>query len=385
MTAPLTTGAGGRPAEQPGDRLRVAMVSFDHADVCVAQVNALASLVEVHLVVADDLARDVAGLVSPAVTLVAFDKARLRQPVRQWRACRDLDGVLAAIDPSVIHVQQGHLWVNLLALPRWRRRTVVVSVHDPSPHVGDLPSRKTPQVVTELGFRRADRLVAHSRWVRGRLEQALAHRCPPVDVVPLPTVLPLVPPAAAPARPGRRILFFGRIWAYKGLEHLVAAEPLVTAAVPDVEIVIAGQGEELDRYRRSMVHPERFTVLEGHVPRERVPAVFGAADVVALPYVDATQSAVIPLASVFAKPVVASTAGGLPEMVDHGVTGLLVPPGDHVALAGALVDLLCHGSRRQAMGAAAQRKAREEWAPELVAHQLVGVYRRALRRTGSRR
>src|SRR5205823_248906 len=52
------------------------------------------------------------------------------------------------------------------------------------------------------------------------------------------------------------ILFFGRIWEYKGLEYLIRAEPLITSRVPKARIVIAGQGEDFDRYRRMMVHPE---------------------------------------------------------------------------------------------------------------------------------
>ena len=61
------------------------------------------------------------------------------------------------------------------------------------------------------------------------------------------------------------VLFFGRIWEYKGLEYLIRAEPLITAEVPNVKIVIAGEGEDFDRYRRLMVHPERFVVYNEYV------------------------------------------------------------------------------------------------------------------------
>ena len=68
--------------------------------------------------------------------------------------------------------------------------------------------------------------------------------------------------------------------------------------------------------------------------------LFQQASVVALPYIEASQSGVVPLAYMHMKPVVATTVGGLPEMVDDGRTGYLVPPRDEQALATAVVRLL---------------------------------------------
>ena len=73
------------------------------------------------------------------------------------------------------------------------------------------------------------------------------------------------------------------------------------------------------------------------MPNEEVAVLFGAADVVVLPYVTASQSAVVPLAVRYGVPVVASRVGGLPEVVEDGSSGLLVPPADSAALAAALL------------------------------------------------
>ena len=68
---------------------------------------------------------------------------------------------------------------------------------------------------------------------------------------------------------GNQVLFFGRIWAYKGLEYLIRAETLITACVPDAKIVIAGQGEDFRRYRGMMAHPENFIVHNEYVSNEK--------------------------------------------------------------------------------------------------------------------
>jgi glycosyltransferase involved in cell wall biosynthesis len=174
------------------------------------------------------------------------------------------------------------------------------------------------------------------------------------------------------------ILFFGRIWEYKGLEYLIRAEPLITAQVPDAKIVIAGQGEDFARYRRLMVHPDRFLVFNEYVSDDKRAELFRRASVVALPYIEASQSAVIPVAYTFAKPVVATTVGGLPEMVEHGRTGYLVPPQDEKALAEAVIRLLLNKDLRRKLGSNAKNKIDTECSAETIAQQTINVYRQVL-------
>ena len=175
------------------------------------------------------------------------------------------------------------------------------------------------------------------------------------------------------------VLFFGRIWDYKGLKHLINAEPLISRSVPKARIVIAGQGDDFEPYRRLMARPEKFEVHNKFITTSHRDELFQQASVVALPYVEATQSGVIPLAYSFAKPVVATRVGALADAVEDGVTGRLVPAADTVSLASAIVDLLRDPIARRKMGAAGRRKLDAEWSPQAVAQQSIEVYRRAIR------
>jgi glycosyltransferase involved in cell wall biosynthesis len=87
---------------------------------------------------------------------------------------------------------------------------------------------------------------------------------------------------------------------------------------------------------------------------------------------------VIPIAYAHAKPVVVTSVGGLPGSVEDGRTGLVVPPRDPVALAGALVRLLHDDGLRRAMGDAGRRKLRAENSPEVVGRRALEVYELAL-------
>jgi glycosyltransferase involved in cell wall biosynthesis len=176
------------------------------------------------------------------------------------------------------------------------------------------------------------------------------------------------------------ILFFGHIWPYKGLDYLIRAEPLITAQLPKARIIIAGKGVDFDRYRRMMVHPRNFVVHNNFIAENDAAALFRRANVVVLPYVEATQSGVIPLAYSFGKPVIATSVGGLPEQVEHGRTGIIVPPRSEQALAEAIIRLLQDPNLRRQFGENGRRKAEQEWSAANVAEKTFTVYETAARR-----
>lgn len=355
--------------------MRVALVSYDFGEYCVRLASALSRVADVLLLLTRQDAEPFLSLLDPAVTFHPFDKPRLRQPGRQLRLGLDLVRCIKAFDPDVVHLQHGHLWFNGF-LPLLRRYPLVLTVHDPRHHVGDKVSQKTPQAVMDFGFRSASRLIAHVGYVKRVMVDECGVLAANVDVVPhisLGSTFGLMPSEEHDPT----ILFFGRIWEYKGLDYLIRAEPLITREVPAAKIVIAGQGEDFDRYRRQMVHPDRFVVYNEYVSEERCAELFRQASLVVLPYVEASQSGVIPVAYTWKKPVVATRVGGLPEMVEDGVTGYLVPPRDEGALASAIVRLLRDKPRCEEMGLNGKRKLDAECAPAVVARQTLDVYHRA--------
>lgn len=358
--------------------MRVALVSYDFGDYCVRLAGGLAPMADVLLLVPRQLAAAYAPALDARTTVHLFDKPRLRQPVRQLRVAWDLVRRIKAFDPDVVHLQQGHLWFNGL-LPLVRAYPLVLTVHDPRQHYGDQGGRRTPQRVFDAGFRRAAHLIVHAVQSKEVLVAALGIDAGRIHVVPHVSLVDA--PAGLPEDAGGRptILFFGRLWPYKGLDYLIRAEPLITAAVPDVRIVIAGQGEDFASYRRLMVHRDRFIVHNEYVPDDRREALFRQADLVVLPYVEASQSGVVPLAYAAMKPVVATTVGGLPEVVDDERTGCLVPPRDERALAEAIVRLLRDQPLRRQMGLNGRRKLDAECAPAVIARHTLAVYHRAAR------
>ena len=253
-----------------------------------------------------------------------------------------------------------------------------MTVHDARQHLGDRESGNTPQRIMDFGFRRADHVIVHGRSLIETVVDELGFARSNVHLIPHVAIGEPDVASEAITDDDHTVLFFGRIWEYKGLEFLIRAEPQVTAACPQVKFTIAGRGEDLERYRRMMTHPERFEVVDGWITDQQRARMFATASVVALPYVEATQSGVIPIAYAYEKPVVATRVGGLPDMVEHGVTGLLVEPRDVTGLADAIIQLLGNRDVRVRMGRSGKEKLARECSAAVVARQTLAVYRAAI-------
>jgi len=146
----------------------------------------------------------------------------------------------------LIHYQGAHLWFDL-ALPLLRRYPLIFTIHDFRPHPGDQLSRKTPFWIEMFARRRADDLIVHTQHVKGLVGPRVT--CRYREDLHIPHIqIGEKSSTSAHHEEERLILFFGRIWEYKGLEYLIRAEPLISARLPDVRILIAGEGEDFSRY-----------------------------------------------------------------------------------------------------------------------------------------
>jgi glycosyltransferase involved in cell wall biosynthesis len=137
------------------------------------------------------------------------------------------------------------------------------------------------------------------------------------------------------------ILFFGYIRQYKGLMNIIEALPLIRKQISNAHLLVVGEFYDnpqpyLDTIKRLGLGSD-ITIINKFVANEAVHLYFTAANVVVLPYNEATQSGILSIAYGFAKPVVITDVGGLAELVDDGKTGFIVPPHDVPKLAESVI------------------------------------------------
>ncbi len=356
--------------------MRIAWVTYGFEEYSSLHVNALCEAHDVLLVMPHPEDEDTYAI-DQRVEHYAFNKPRLRQPLRQWMSVHKIVSRIHEFKPDVVHFQQGHLWFNW-ALRKLRRFPLVVTIHDPRHHTGDVVSQKTPQWVIDYGFRQADHAIVHGNLLADQVQQLFGFSQGNVHVIPH-VAMGVEAIADSIQEDPNLVLFFGRIWDYKGLDQLIAAQPLINAELPDARIMIAGRGEDFAKYESLMVDPSKFIVHNDWISDEQRAEFFQRSSLVVLPYNEATQSGVVPVAFNYSKPVVATRVGALVECVDHERTGLLVPPRDPRSLADAIIWLLKNPTERHAIGIAGKSKLQQDWSPTVVAAETANVYEQAIR------
>jgi glycosyltransferase involved in cell wall biosynthesis len=233
------------------------------------------------------------------------------------------------------------------------------------------PHEATPidHALAGYGLGAADGFLVHARSEAERLRPRAGSR--PIRVHPHPSyeVFHHGGPSREEARhtlglDGRVILFFGYVRPYKGLADLLEA---LRRARPDAwdRLCVVGEFyEPKDRYARWLSDPalaNRITLVDRYVSNEEVASWFAAADVVALPYRSATGSGIAQIAYGAGVPVIATRTGGLEDVVEEGVSGLLVEPSRPDALARAVERFFDEGLAPRLREGVARVRTRFTW------------------------
>jgi len=297
--------------------------------------------------------------------------------------------------PDIVHWQFTELPVaDLLAMVAIRVLHIrqVYTAHELLPWT----ARAHHRGVFALLYRVVDAVIVHSEEQRAELVRRFHVPAARIHVAPLGDyalfATPELPQPDARARlaldhDAPVALFFGTIRPSKGLEVLLDAWALVAQALPHAVLLVAGKpfkGLDTDRLTgqigRLGIGTSVRTRFEQVSPAD-TNTYYRAADVVILPYHEIGTSGVLRYAYDSVRPVIATAVGEHPAHVVEGQTGRLVPPGDSVALAAALVEALGERERLRSMGEAARAYAEANFTWLAAARQLLPIYRGVRRGT----
>ena len=185
------------------------------------------------------------------------------------------------------------------------------------------------------------------------------------------------------------VLFFGNITPSKGVSVLLEAFQEVHTQDEHAKLLIAGMpSREIDMnslfHLTSSLGIAKSTIFDTrYLPMEEVGPLMSLATVVVYPYINSTQSAALQTAYAFGKPVISTNVGGLPEAVDNGKSGILVPPNSPEALGKAILKITNDSHLATEMGQYAYHLSQTRFAWEPIAKQILDTYEEALYETNS--
>lgn len=284
----------------------------------------------------------------PSQKVLAVDCERVLDPFQPWTWMQTARRIVD-LEPDLVLFQWwvpfwAPSWTVILRRVRGRIAAKVLFIsHNVLPH----EPRPWDRLLARRVLGQSDGVIVHSQWDRQVLLSLLPTM--PAYVTPHPTYEVLAPTTWPRAEARRQfglaegkavLLFFGFVRAYKGLRYLIEALALVRARF-DAHLLVVGEfWEDIAPYQaqiRALGLEASVTLIDRYIPNEEVGLYFAAADLVVLPYTDATQSGVAQLALGAGVPVITTSVGGLPDVIQDGVNGFLVPPRDSQALAAAIL------------------------------------------------
>jgi glycosyltransferase involved in cell wall biosynthesis len=300
----------------------------------------------------DALAPDLAGVPLDACGVQAEGWARAGEIGRLAR-------FMGRLKPDIVNAHLFRATAVAAPVARWQRIPAVVETYHGREgwRLGGLRGSFLPD---RLVCRLLDRVIAVSEAARDFLVAGKGYPAAKVTVVPNGRDLSVFTPGRA-REPVRKELgldgavplagVVGRLETQKGHVHLLEAWPRVRRELPDARLLVVGDGSlRVSLEARARALGVADSILWAGF-RADVARVLDALDLLVLPSLYEGMPLTAIEASAMARPVVATAVDGTPEVVRHGETGLLVPPGDPGALAGAVLEVLRHPERAAALGA----------------------------------
>jgi glycosyltransferase involved in cell wall biosynthesis len=308
--------------------------------------NALSEKVDVEVIHPESFSKICGVLANGHVQLRAFARpVRRRHPANLlaiYRAFR----LIEKSKPDVLHVQESCDYAYDLYSAIARFPPLVTTIHDVVPHPGDGHAAPGLQYTKAVSCWRSSKLIVHTSGMREQLAQRFRVSQQKIDVIPhgeLGSLYQTISRSAGiPEMPREpyTLLFFGRIWPYKGLRFLLQAFSEIRQEIPEARLIIAGQGGDLVANEVLISSLEGVEVLKSFIPAVQVAGLFERSSIVVLPYIEASQSGVSAIGFTMGTVVVASRVGGLADLIEDQRTGVLVEPRDPAALASTLISIL---------------------------------------------
>jgi glycosyltransferase involved in cell wall biosynthesis len=361
-------------------KIKVALMHFCFEDYTIGLANALADIVDLTLIQPKKVSTFCQNSLTDSVRVISFEKPRIRS-LGNFNSMIEIKKIIKGLEPDVLHVQETNdPWYDLTLLLS-NMPPLVTTVHDIFRHPGDQQNIFGADYTKRIAFYKSQQIIVHAESLKKTLQQQFQVPEQRVNVLPhgeLGTLYKHLSQNKNTQEEPFTLLFFGRVWPYKGLKYLLAAMPLIATKFPEVQLIIAGKGEDIKKYFPSGCKHPNIEIINEFIPPEMVANIFYRSKIVVLPYIEASQSGVVSLAYGLGKLVVASAIGGLQEVIQSGQDGLLVPPGDVTALADAVINLLSDSQLQEDLHRAALSRCQKDLNWKNIAAHTVEIYHQAI-------
>lgn len=284
--------------------------------------------------------------------------------------------VSKSFDVRIIHA---HWWVpsGLIGylVSILLNRPLLVTTHGTDLRI--IKDSKISFFLAKLVFQKAQYITVVSSFLKEKLVGELSLPEEKIKVIPMPVNTEKIrfsPPMKSSSQ--NVILCVARYTHQKKLDVLIDALSVLKEQNMDFEAILVGEGPERDRLLKkigTLSLKDKIKLL-GLMAQKELNRYYNLSQVVVLPSVNEGFGLVLVEAGLCKKPVVGARSGGIPDIIEDGISGILVPPEDHIALANAIISVLSDDNLAKRLGQNAYQQVWKRFSPEAINKRFLSIY-----------
>ena len=360
--------------------MKILIFSCGFIDYTIGLANSLSAKHEVRLCLPKNSIEDrYDETINDKIDFISFDMPRHRS-LHNIFLMRRIYKLIKAFNPEIIHLQsEGHLYFSILH-PLLKDCKILNTVHDPKTHPGE-KENFIVKLLERFNSFFIDEYIVHGDNLKSELSKSRNIDYKKISIINHGDYnLYHHWSKKKTKKETDTILFFGRIWKYKGLDYLIRAQPIISKYMPNAKIIIAGRGENIKKYTRQIKDLNKYEIYNYRISNEQTASLFERSSLVVLPYIEGSQSGIIHLAYSFGKPVVATRVGSLHENIYNFKSGILVDPKDYRQLAASIIVLLRNKKQLNKMSLFARNLSLNEYSWNTLSDKTANLYNEVLKR-----
>jgi glycosyltransferase involved in cell wall biosynthesis len=354
--------------------LKVTLFVLGFPEYGIQLANALIKKIDVMIVIPRNTPVMLINSIDKSVIIIFYDTPNWYTPYNLLVTLKVIKQIFS-YKPDVIHLVSTGPWICIF-LPILKYKFLIVStIHDPKLHFGE--ERIDKEIVHYVTQKFSDLILVHGEYLKRIVLTKWGVPSDKVHVI-LHGDFSILKQWKKKdvAMEKNTILFFGRIEKYKGLQYLLQSRFYLIKKFPNLKIIIAGNGD-LTSYGE--IDKDPFLEIHNYfIPINNVPEYFQRSSIVVLPYIDASQSGVVPLAYTLSRPVIVTNVGSIPEVVINNKTGIIIQPKNSLEIAKAIEMIFNNDELRNKMINNIDIYTHKELAWDNIANRVICLYRESI-------
>jgi len=227
---------------------------------------------------------------------------------------------------KTIHFLDNHPWTIIYALFfKLFRKKIIITQHDPIQHTGE-PRAFLQNIINKIQRIFANKIIVHGKFIKKQM--FIQYKTPKNKIIVFPhgdyEFIKKYDSNKLIKTEKNTFLFFGRILKYKGIGILFDSLEQLNKLNKNFKLLIAGSGDLSEYKEKIKKYEKNLEIHNRYIDESEIPVFFKRSSFVVLPYLDATQTGIIPIAYAYKKPVLITNVGALPEVVENKKTGIIV-------------------------------------------------------------